>query len=125
MIRNLVVQALAVLFVSGPLVAEASLFNVRDHGAKGDKTASDTKAIQAAIDACSKAGGGTVYFPPGDYLSGTIRLKSRVTLHLDNGATLWVSPDRGEYEMVEAGRLPEGNPYLLVAQEAEHVSITG
>ena len=43
-----------------PAAAEAAVFNVRDHGAKGDKTTSDTKAIQATIDACSKAGGGTV-----------------------------------------------------------------
>jgi len=115
----------AVFLCLCPLVAEAAVFNVRDHGAKGDKVASDTKAIQTAIDACSRAGGGTVALPPGDYLSGTIRLKSHVSLCLENGATLWATADRSEYEVVEAGRLAEGNPYLLVADNAEHVSIRG
>ena len=121
-------QVLRVLIVSlllCPVVAQAAVFNVRDHGAKGDKTASDTKAIQAAIDACSKAGGGTVCFPSGDYLSGTIRLRSHVTLSLENGSTIWASADRSEYELVDAGRLPDGNPYLMVADDAEHVAIKG
>ena len=45
--------------------------NVKDHGALGDGTTDDTAAIQAAIDACDAAGGGTVYFPPGTYYLGT------------------------------------------------------
>jgi hypothetical protein len=120
-----VLRVLVVFFFLCPLVAEAAVFNVRDHGARGDKTTSDTRAIQATIDACSKAGGGTVCLPSGDYLSGTLRLRSHITLCLENGATLWASADRSEYEMVDAGRLPDGNPYLLVADNAEHVSITG
>lgn len=43
-------------------------FNVRDFGAVGDGATDDTEAIQAAIDAAEAAGGGTVYFPAGDYL---------------------------------------------------------
>jgi len=62
--------------------------DVRDHGAKGDGERLNTKELQAAIDACAAAGGGTVYFPPGSYLSGTLFLKSRVTLHPENGAVL-------------------------------------
>jgi len=122
---NQVLRTLVVFLFLSPLVAGAATFNVRDYGATGDKTTPDTKAIQAAIDACSKAGGGTVCFPSGDYLSGMIRLKSHITLHLENGATLWASPDRAEYEMVDVGRLEDGNPYLLVADKAEYVSITG
>src|SRR5438445_3178091 len=63
-------------------------FSVRDYGAAGDGVASDTSAINQAIDACSKAGGGQVLFPPGRYLSGTIHLRDRATLFLSAGATL-------------------------------------
>src|ERR1700746_4076360 len=42
-------------------------YNVRDYGAKGDGVKNDTASIQAAIDACDKAGGGTVFFPTGHY----------------------------------------------------------
>jgi polygalacturonase len=72
-------------------------FNVRDHGAAGDGAHLDTKAIQDAIDACARAGGGTVFFPAGAYLSGTIVLKSRVTLHLDAGAVLLGSKNLQDY----------------------------
>lgn len=103
------------------------MFNVRDYGAVGDRLHNDGKAIQAAIEACSRAGGGTVYFPAGDYLSGTLRLCSNVTLYLDNGATLWASTDprdyEGQYDYENSGGLLVGA--LLVAQEVEHVALIG
>jgi polygalacturonase len=63
-------------------------FNVRDYGATGNGTTLDTPAINKAIDAAAAAGGGTVLFPPGTYLSYTIRLKSHITLFLDTAATI-------------------------------------
>ena len=63
-------------------------FNVRDFGAKGDGTHIDSPAINAAIDAAAKAGGGTVYLPAGIYSSYSIRLKSNISLYLDHGAVL-------------------------------------
>src|SRR4051794_30412524 len=75
--------------------------SVRDFGAKGDGAAKDTVAIQRAIDAAAKQGGGAVLFPPGRYLSGTIHLKSNITLHLDNGAILLASPDEGDFDPYE------------------------
>src|ERR1039457_7084608 len=71
--------------------------SVRDYAAAGDGTKLDTRALQAAIDACAAAGGGTVYFPPGSYLSGTLFLKSHITLHLDGGATLLGSTKLDDY----------------------------
>jgi polygalacturonase len=65
--------------------------SVRDFGARGDGKANDTAAIQAAIDAAP--GGGIVRLPAGEYLSGTLRLKSRLVLQLDADATLLASPD--------------------------------
>ena len=91
------------------------MFDVREFGAKGDKQNNDQAAIKAAIEACSQAGGGTVYFPAGDYLSGTIRLLSHITLQLDAGATLWASTDPADYE----------NSRFLVADDQEHISIVG
>ena len=62
--------------------------NVRDYGAKTDPLLLQTEAFQKAIDACAAAGGGTVLVPPGIYRIGTIRLRSHVTLRLENGALL-------------------------------------
>jgi polygalacturonase len=75
---------LACLRVSA--AAPPGIFNVRDLGAKGDGRALDTAALNRAVEACAAAGGGQVLFPPGKYLTGTIHLKSHVTLKLDAGA---------------------------------------
>jgi len=64
------------------------VFDVRAFGAKGDGTTLDTSAINAAIVAAAKAGGGTVVFPSGNYLSYSIHLKSKVGLFLDQGAVI-------------------------------------
>jgi len=64
------------------------VFNVRHFGAAGNGKARDTQAIQKTIDVCHAARGGTVYFPAGEYLTGTIVLKSNVTLYLHVSATI-------------------------------------
>lgn len=79
---------IALVLATGTFAQSGIFYNVKDYGAKGDGQTVDTKAIDAAIDAASQAGGGTVFFPAGTYLSFTIHLKSFVTLHLDNGAVL-------------------------------------
>jgi polygalacturonase len=66
----------------------AGWVDVRKFGAVGDGTTIDSPAINKAIDYAAERGGGTVYFPPGTYASYTIRLKSRITLHLEVGATI-------------------------------------
>ena len=106
--------------ISGDLLA--SPFNVRNFGARGDKTALDTSAIQAAIDACNKTGGGEVVVPPGNYLSGKISLKSNVTLKLEPGATIWASGDAKDYSTSPGA---EGNWYLFVADGQENIAIIG
>src|SRR5664279_5231459 len=55
----------------------AGWFGVRSYGAKGDGTTTDTPAINRAIEAAATAGGGTVHFPAGAYLSYSIHLKSK------------------------------------------------
>ena len=58
-------------------------YNVLDYGAKSDGKTLTTKAIQKAIDACSSNGGGMVYIPKGDYLTGTLNLRSNVDFHFE------------------------------------------
>ena len=111
-------------------LAETKL-DVRAHGAKGDGAASDTKAIQSAIDACATNGGGQVVFPPGRYLSGTIRLRSKVALHLDTAARLIGTTNLTEYSQpIVPAYMPEAkwgkwHRGLIVAESAEDIAITG
>ena len=64
------------------------LFDVRSFGASGSGKSLDTVAINAAINAAAAAGGGTVFFPAGTYLTFSIRLKSNVDLYLGQGSIL-------------------------------------
>jgi polygalacturonase len=92
-----------------------SVCDVTANGAKGDGVVLDTAAIQKAIDTCAAAGGGVVWFPSGNFLSGTIVLKNNITLHISPGATLWGSK-----------RIEDYNPYhLIYAKDAENIAIEG
>ncbi|UZK64683.1 rhamnogalacturonidase [Sphingomonas sp. M1-B02] len=110
-------------------------FDVRDHGAKGDGIALDSPAINAAILAAEAAGGGMVILPPGNYLSFSLRLKSRVTLVLEAGATLIAATKGplGAYDLPEE-RGPQlyqdfGHSHwrnsLIWAEGAEDIAIIG
>ena len=107
-------------------------YDIRCFGAVGDGVTLDTAAIQRTVEACHEAGGGTVLVPPGTYLTGTVYLKSQVTLHLSAGATLQGSARREDYNADDI--FPE-NPvfasenvtgaHLVIAYQAENVAITG
>jgi polygalacturonase len=71
-------------------------YNIMDYGAVADGKTMNTKSIQNAIDRCSETGG-TVYIPQGTFLSGTIFMKSNVTLHLSSKAVLKASASPGDY----------------------------
>jgi polygalacturonase len=77
---------------NGSISPETSPYNVKLYGAKGDGKAIDTQNINKAIEAAAAAGGGTVYFPAGNYLSGSIHLKSGISLYIDQGATIIAAP---------------------------------
>ena len=84
--------------------------------------------INEAIEACSRAGGGRVVVPRGDYLTGPIRLRSHVELHLDAGATLRFSQDPARYPLVltrwEGVELMNYSP-LIYALDCQDVAISG
>jgi hypothetical protein len=105
--------------------------NIRAFGALPDRATLASPAIQATIDAAHAAGGGVVYCPPGDYLIGSIELKSNVELHVAAGATLWGSTRKEDYDLAPklpnpAGRHTHLNPaHLIFARGAENIAITG
>ncbi|MDF7808782.1 sulfatase-like hydrolase/transferase [Pontiellaceae bacterium B12219] len=107
-------------------VAQAEVFNVKAFGAVGDGEAMDTKALQATIDACSEAGGGTVWIPAGSYQTGTLHLKSHVTLSLDFGATLLGSLNMEDYPTENLRPAREGQDQcLLYAEDATDIRLEG
>ncbi|WP_192579131.1 glycoside hydrolase family 28 protein [Dyadobacter aurulentus] len=105
-------------------------WDVFDSGAKGDGKTKDTKAIQAAIDKCHAAGGGRVYLHNGTFLSGTIYLKSNVTLHIEAGATLLGSDNVNDFPSISS-KYPSytgdfvTNKMLIYAEDAVNIAITG
>jgi len=120
------------------------IYNVRDFGAKGDGKTLDSPAINAAIEAAVRNGGGQVLLPAGTYLSGSIRLKSNIDLHLSAGCTILAAdPNKfpslggtegGLYDESESfGGFPEyqdgGHTYfhnsLIWAEGHTNISITG
>jgi len=80
----------------------ARVYNIRAYGAKGDGTTLDTAALQAAVDACTHDGGGTVLVPAGVFQIGTVELKSNVTLRISAGGKLLGSADGKQYHAVDA-----------------------
>ena len=110
---------------STPNARPALTYDIRDYGAKGDGKALDTAAVQATIDACTKAGGGTVLVPAGDFVVGTVELKSNVILHLSPSGRLLGSADPSHYSAGKGVPPGNGNVVLLYAANAENVTIEG
>lgn len=105
-----------------------SAYNVRAYGALGDGQTPDTSAIQAAIDACARYGGGTVVVPAGTYVTGSIFLRSHMTLYLDAGATLLGSENVADYPTIHSrweGREQLTYASLITGQDLERVAILG
>ena len=103
-------------------------FNIVKYGAKSDPFVLNTKSINAAIDDCSKKGGGVVLVPGGFWVTGPIVLKSNVNLHLLRDAIIQFTDDYNEYKLVEGnweGVKAVRNQSPLSATNAENIAITG
>ncbi len=123
---RLAAGAAAMVIMAGavPAMAAPKVCDARTYGAKADGTTKDTKAIQAAIDDCASAGGGTVKLSGGTFVSAPITLKSNITLEVAKGAMLLGSPDHEDYPRKTEFKAP-GYQSLVSATHAEHVAITG
>jgi hypothetical protein len=91
------------------------VFNVCKYGLVGDGVTINTIAFQALIDNCTKNGGGTLFFPPGDFLTGTFQIKNNINIYLSGGATIWGSKIKSDYKY----------GCLVYAEEARNISING
>ena len=97
LIRSLTILALLFFnFLSFFGNENSAFFNIKNYGATGNGKTLDSKTINTAIEAASNAGGGTVYFPAGNYLCGTIHLQSKMCLFIDQGATIIAAPVSAE-----------------------------
>ncbi|MBQ7180600.1 MAG: glycoside hydrolase [Bacteroidaceae bacterium] len=109
--------------------AGAADYNIVRYGAKADTTRLSTVALQRAIDDCSKAGGGRVVVPAGDYKIGSIVLKSDVHLYLEKGATLYGSTDIRDYLPMKSDyvslRTQHNTLQLIYADKVKNVAIDG
>ncbi len=103
------------------VLSYAKDYPVKDFGIEGNGITLNTKSIQAAIDFVTEKGGGRLVFPAGEYVTGTIYLKSNVTLHLEQGASIVASLNPFDFDK---------DPYinwksLIYAIKQENIAITG
>lgn len=139
-LRNLIIAIGAVALlasstVSAPAQSAAIAYDVRSFGAKGDGKQLDTVAINRTIDAAAAKGGGTVYFPAGNYLSTSIRLQSNIALYLDQGATIIAAETTADakYDLPEPNQWDAYQDFghshwhnsLIWGENLQNVSIAG
>ncbi len=114
-------------FLSGGSL-QAQEYNIKDFGAIGNGITDNTVSIQKAIDTCSLTGG-KVVIPSGTFLSGTLYLKSNVTLHVSGGGTLLGSKDLSKYPYLDCGIVFYGSEWarqsLIFCKNAKNVTIEG
>lgn len=111
------------------LAARAERVDMLQAGAKGDGKTLNTQLINATIERLNKAGGGTLFFPAGKYLTGPIVMKSNITLDIEAGATLMFSDNFDHYlpfvEMRYEGVVMKSFSPLIYAVDCENITIKG
>src|ERR1039457_4841804 len=111
----------------------AAVFDVTSFGAKADGKTQNRDAINKAIAAAASAGGGTVDFPPGTWVTGSVRLRSNVTLRLERGAVIEASSESAAYDAPEPNQWDKFQDFghshfhnsLIWGEGIENVAITG
>jgi polygalacturonase len=112
---------------------QAAVFDVTAFGAKGDGKTPNRDAIRKAIETAAAAGGGTVYFPAGTYVTGSIQLRSNIALQFEPGATLEASADKTAYDDAEPNQWTQFQDFghshwhnsLIWGEGLENISIIG
>jgi polygalacturonase len=121
-LRKIILLSAAIISVFGLSSCArntSGVFVITDYGAVCDAKALNTAAINKALSACVKSGGGTVIVPPGTFRTGAIRMYANTTLHLEAGAVLKGSTDLNDY-------IVNGQKYgLISATKVENIAITG
>ncbi len=130
MLKKTFLTVLSLSFLNG-FVAMGSdkSYNVLAYGAQPDGKTLCTQAIQKAVDRCAEGGGGTVYFPAGTWLTGTIYLENHVTLWLDSGCVLLGSKEKKDYGRPRELRGVEGETFsywgIIAGRDLKHIAIRG
>ncbi len=129
--RPVLVMVALITAAQAAIAATPGVFSIRDYGAVGDGETLDTAAINKAIEACAAAGGGQVLLPPGRYLSGTVHLKSHVTLFLEAGARLVGTAKLDQYQhptppdFMSEARWGKWHRALILGDGLEDIAIAG
>lgn len=114
------------LLTSANAWGASPFFNVLDYGAHNDGSVSSTEAIRSAIQAAKVVGGGTVYFPPGNYVTGPIELVNNLVLYIDAGATLRFPATRLPFTNGREQGIECLTPVPLIGgRNLQNVTITG
>ena len=104
-------------------------FNVAEYGIKNDGITVNTSKIQSLIDECEENGGGTIYFPVGEYVTGTLYMKNNVHLYLENGAVILGSTSLDDYPVNLTGYVSRADRYnaraLFWAEGAQNIALRG
>ena len=110
---------ISILCTFAALSAQGKEYYASQFGIKSNGTTLSTTSIQKAIDYISEEGGGILHFKVGRYLTGTLHLKSNVTIDLGEGAILVGSPNPYDYDKVDWAY------GFITAENAENIAITG
>jgi hypothetical protein len=115
--------------MSAPPYGSPGVFDIRDFGATPEADMVNTAAIQSAIDACTRSGGGTVRVAGGRFVTGTIYLKDHVTLYVDQGAALLGSTNTDHYTTDTHKNIYANESHmdrcLIFARNATNIAIEG
>jgi len=112
----------------GQILVGKTFYDVRRFGASGDGKSSNTKSLQAAIDAAAAAGGGTVCVPAGTYVTGAIFFKDHITLQLEPGAVVQGCDDPAQFPPIDSrweGVEQTCHAPLITGRDLTGVAITG
>jgi polygalacturonase len=131
MCRKIFHISFGLLFLISPITTGSAKkpYNILDFDAIPDGKTLCTQAIQNAVDQCAQSGGGTVYFPAGTWLTGTIYLESNITLWLDSGCLLLGSKEKKDYAPLRKLRDTEGEIFsfwaIIGGKNLKNVAIRG